>query len=236
MPDDNQNFRLAYVVDDDAAVRRSLALLLRSVGFAVEVFESGEAFLRAAAASAPGGGLPFGCVLLDLRMPGMDGLAVQREMAERGLALPVVVVTAHGDVPLAVQAMRAGASNFIEKPYGGEAIIQAAEAALARGQEERARARDAAGAAARVAALSPREADVLRGLVAGRQNKVIARDLGISPRTVEIHRANLMGKLGVSSLSEAVCGSLWPRASRQRRLRPGPAAARVDRGRASARR
>jgi two-component system, LuxR family, response regulator FixJ len=194
---------LAYVVDDDAAVRRSLALLLRSVGFAVQAFESGEAFLRAAAAFGPGGP-PFGCVLLDLRMPGMDGLAVQREMGERGLGLPVVVVTAHGDVPLAVQAMRAGASDFIEKPYGGDAIIQAAEAALARGGEDQARTREAAEAAALVAALTARERDVLSGLLAGRQNKVIARDLGISPRTVEIHRANLMGKLGVRSLSEAL--------------------------------
>ena len=198
MPGDG---RVVHVVDDDAAVRRSLALLLRSAGFAVEVHESGDMFLRAAAAP---GGLRFGCVLLDLRMPGTDGLAVQREMAARGLGLPVVVVTAHGDVPLAVQAMRAGASDFIEKPYGGEAIIRAADAALARGEEERARAREAAEAAARVSALSPREADVLRGLVAGRQNKVIARDLGISPRTVEIHRANLMEKLAAGSLSEAV--------------------------------
>lgn len=207
MPDDDAGSggrRVAHVVDDDAAVRRSLALLLRSVGFSVRAYESGEAFLEAAEAAAPGGGLPFGCVLLDLRMPGMDGLAVQREMAVRGLGLPVVVVTAHGDVPLAVQAMRAGASDFIEKPYGGDAIIQAAEAALARGDEDRARAREAAEAAARVAALTPREADVLRGLLAGRQNKVIARDLGISPRTVEIHRANLMDKLGVQSLSEAL--------------------------------
>jgi two-component system response regulator FixJ len=193
--------RVVHVVDDDGAVRRSLALLLRSAGFTVETHESGDVFLRAAAAP---GGLRFGCVLLDLQMPGMDGLAVQREMAARGLGLPVVVVTAHGDVPLAVQAMRAGASDFIEKPYVGEAIIQAADAALARGEEVRARAREAAEAAARVAALTPREADVLRRLVAGRQNKVIARDLGISPRTVEIHRANLMERLGASSLSEAV--------------------------------
>ena len=206
MPDDDAGLgrKVAHVVDDDAAVRRSLALLLRSAGFSVQVHESGEAFLKAAEAAAPAGGLPFGCVLLDLRMPGMDGIAVQREMAARGLGLPVVVVTAHGDVPLAVQAMRAGASDFIEKPYGGEAIIQAAEAALARGDEDRARTREAAEAAARVAALTAREADVLRGLLAGRQNKVIARDLGISPRTVEIHRANLMDKLGVQSLSEAL--------------------------------
>ncbi len=175
--------RVAYVVDDEPTVRD---------------FDCGDAFLRAAAT------LPFGCVLLDLRMPGMDGLAVQREMAARGVKLPVVVVTAHGDVALAVQAMKAGACDFIEKPYDAEVILQAAEAALARGDEERARTRDAAEAAPRIAALTPREAEVLQGLVAGRSNKVIAFDLGVSSRTVEIHRANLMTKLGARSLSEAV--------------------------------
>lgn len=190
--------RVAYVVDDEATVRRSLALLLRSDGFSVRDFDGGDAFLRAAAA------LPFGCVLLDLRMPGMDGLAVQREMAARGLKLPVVVVTAHGDIALAVQAMKAGACDFIEKPYDDEVILHAAEAALARGDEERARVRDAEEAGARIAALTPRETEVLRGLVAGRSNKVIAFDLGVSPRTVELHRANMMAKLGVRSLSEAV--------------------------------
>lgn len=190
--------RVAYVVDDEPTVRRSLALLLRSADFTVQDFDCGEAFLRAVAT------LPFGCVLLDLRMPGMDGLAVQREMAARKVKLPVVVVTAHGDVALAVQAMKAGACDFIEKPYDAEVILQAAEAALARGDEERARTRDAAEAASRIAALTPREAEVLQGLVAGRPNKIIAFDLGVSPRTVEIHRANLMGKLGARSLSEAV--------------------------------
>ena len=191
--------RVAYVVDDESTVRRSLALLLRSVGFAVRDFDRGEAFLHSTE-----GGLPFGCVLLDLRMPGMDGLAVQREMAARGVTLPVVVVTAHGDVALAVQAMKAGACDFIEKPYDAETILQAVEAALARGDEERARTRDAQDAAARVAVLTPREVEVLQGLVAGRPNKIIAFDLGVSPRTVEIHRANVMAKLGARSLSEAV--------------------------------
>lgn len=196
MPDDAP---VAYVVDDDGAVRRSLALLLCSAGFAVEAYESGGAFLMAASR-----GLRYGCVLLDVRMPGMDGLAVQREMAARGLSLPVVIVTAHGDVSLAVQAMRAGASDFIEKPYESEAILLAAATALARGDEARARDRQAAEAATRVAMLAPRELEVLRGLVAGRPNKVIAYDLGINPRTVEIYRASLMDKLGAGSLPEAV--------------------------------
>lgn len=190
--------RVAYVVDDEPTVRRSLAVLLRSADFTVQDFDCGEAFLRAAAS------LPFGCVLLDLRMPGMDGLAVQRGMAAQGIKLPVVVVTAHGDVALAVQAMKAGACDFIEKPYDADVILQAAEAALARGDEERARARDAEEAASRVAALTPREAEVLQGLVAGQPNKIIAFDLGVSPRTVEVHRAKLMAKLGARSLSETV--------------------------------
>ena len=196
MPDD----RIAYVVDDEASVRRSLALLLGSAGFTVRDFASGDAFLHAAAANA----LPFGCVLLDLRMPGLDGLAVQRALTARGVRLPVVIVTAHGDIQLAVQAIKAGACDFVEKPYAADAIIQATEAALVRGDEERARARDGDDAAARVAALTPREVDVLQGLVAGRQNKVIAFNLGLSVRTVEVHRANLMTKLNARSLSEAV--------------------------------
>ena len=191
--------RNAYVVDDDSAVRRSLALLLRSAGFAVQAFESGDRFLRAAVH-----GLPFGCVLLDIRMPGMDGLVLQQALLERGMRLPVVIVTAHADVPLAVQAMKAGACDFVEKPYTAEAILQAMEAALGRDREEHARVRERVEAAARVGALSPRERDVILGLVAGRPHKIIAHDLGLSPRTVEIHRANALAKLHASSLSGAV--------------------------------
>lgn len=190
--------RVAHVVDDEAPVRRSLGLLLRAAGFQVHLHGSGEAFLH----EAPR--LPFGCVLLDSRMPGLDGLGVLRAMAARGLRLPVVVVTAHGDVPLAVQAMKAGACDFIEKPCGGAELIGAARAALVRGDEEMARRREAQEAASRLGALSRREAEVLAGLVAGKQNKVIALELGLSHRTVEIHRANVMARLGARSLSEAV--------------------------------
>ena len=193
--------RLAYVVDDEGAVRRSLALLLRSAGFSARAFEFGEAFLHAVSSTPD---MEFGCVLLDLRMPGLDGLEVQRELRARGFTLPVVIVTAHGDVPLAVQAMRAGAADFIEKPYDDKAILRATEAALARGDEELARAKGAAEAIARLATLTVRESDVLAALVAGGTNKEIARALGISYRTVEIHRARLMEKLGVRNLSEAV--------------------------------
>jgi two-component system response regulator FixJ len=186
---------LAYVIDDEAAVRRSLALLLGSAGYAVETFEGGEAFLRRAES-----GLPFGCILLDVRMPGTDGVAVQREMTARGLRHPIVVITAHGDVPLAVRMMKAGACDMLQKPFSGDTLLRAAAAAVARRDE----AEEAQAAGQRIATLSPRETDVLRGLVAGRQNKIIALDLGISPRTVEIHRANLMTKLQVRSLPEAV--------------------------------
>jgi two-component system, LuxR family, response regulator FixJ len=191
--------KMVHIVDDEAVVRRSLALLLQSASLECQSHASGEAFLQAA-----GAGLPFGCVLLDIRMPGLDGLGVLHEMAKRGLQLPVVVVTGHGDVPLAVDAMKAGACDFVEKPYTADTILAAVEAALRRSDEAMERAREEAEAAARVASLTPRETEVLQGLLAGRQNKVIAIDLGLSPRTVEIHRANLMSKLGVSSLSEAV--------------------------------
>jgi two-component system response regulator FixJ len=191
--------RRAYVVDDDDAVRRSLGLLLGSAGYAVQVFEAGDTFLKTASA-----GWPLGCVLLDLRMPRMDGIEVQHAMTARRMPHPVIVITAHGDVPQAVQAMKAGACDFIEKPFDGEAILRAMEAAMEDCLSTEADARGAAEAAARISALSRREEEVLRGVVAGRRNKMIAQDLCISPRTVEIHRGNMMAKLGVGSLSEAV--------------------------------
>ncbi|MFC7478154.1 response regulator transcription factor [Dankookia sp. GCM10030260] len=213
MPDEGSAMRVVHVVDDEAVVRRSLTLLLRAAGVEVRAHESGVAFLHAAEAN-----LPFGCVLLDIRMPGLDGLAVLREMATRGLRLPVVIVTAHGDVRLAVEAMKAGACEFVEKPYAAASIMAAVETALGRGDETLERAREATEAAARIATLTPRETEVLHGLVAGRQNKVIALDLGLSPRTVEIHRANLMAKLRAGSLSEAV------RIALAAGLEPAPAA------------
>src|SRR3954452_16341509 len=189
----------AYIVDDEPAVRASLGLLLRGEGFSTREFETGDAFLEAAGAR-----LGFGCVLLDMRMPGRDGLTGQREMGNRRVRLPVVMITAHGDVPLAVSAMKEGVCDFVEKPYTGDMILRAARAASAQGAEECARAMEADAAAERLAALSPRELEVLGGLLAGLSNKVVAYDLGISPRTVEVHRANVMVKLGTRSLSGAV--------------------------------
>jgi two-component system response regulator FixJ len=197
MPDDSQE--TAYIVDDEPAVRASLGLLVRGEGFSTREFETGDSFLEAADA-----GLQFGCVLLDLRMPGRDGLAVQSHMRARRIRLPVVIITAHGDIPLAVRAMKEGVCDFVEKPYTGEMILRAARAAWSQGAEECARAMEADAAAEQLATLSPRELDVLRGLLAGLSNKVVAFDLGISPRTVEVHRANVMAKLGTRSLSGAV--------------------------------
>ncbi len=187
-----------YLVDDEAAVRRSVSFMLKTAGYAVEAFESGEAFLKAAPGLAPG------CVLLDIRLGGIDGLEVQQILRERGIMVPVIIITGHGDVGLAVRAMKAGAVDFIEKPFEkAQAIAAIDQALLYNDGRERLQAM-AQTAQTRLNALTPRERDVLDGLVDGRANKVIAYDLGISPRTVEIHRANLMTKLGVASLSDAL--------------------------------
>ena len=190
--------RLVHVVDDEDAVRRSVGFLLRTSGFDVQSHASGVAFLKEVKAAEPG------CVLLDVRMPEIDGLEVQQQMAQRGVGWPVVILTGHGDVPIAVQAMKAGAVDFLEKPFDKASLLRALTAGFAIFDRHDAAAASAQEAATRIAALTPREQDVLRGLADGLPNKTIAFDLGISPRTVEVHRANLMTKLGVHSLSEAL--------------------------------
>ena len=190
--------RLVHLVDDDEAIRRSAAFMLKTSGFRVQIYESGDQLLKGALSLDPG------CVLLDIRMPGMDGLEVQQALKERGVGLPVVIMTGHGDVTLAVQAMKAGAVDFIEKPFEKAVLLGAIDQAfsrLERSAEARERAKEAE---VQLNALTPREREVLDGLAQGFPNKTIAYDLGISPRTVEIHRANLMTKLGVKSLSEAL--------------------------------
>jgi two-component system response regulator FixJ len=187
-----------YVVDDDEAIRRSLSFLLKTSGFAVTLFDGGLPFLKDAA------DLPQGCVLLDVRMPDMDGLEVQRELRARGVMLPVVIMTGHGDVDMAVAAMKAGASDFIEKPFDKQSLLACIEAARKQSIAARGASARAQEAQARLNVLTDRERDVLDGLVEGLPNKSIAYDLGISPRTVEIHRANLMQKLEVKSLAEAL--------------------------------
>ena len=187
-----------YVVDDDEAIRRSLSFMLKTSGFAVALFEGGLPFLKEAADLEPG------CVLLDVRMPDMDGLAVQRELRARGIMLPVVIMTGHGDIDMAVTAMKAGASDFIEKPFEKAALLGCVDAARRIAVADRGASARAEDARARLNVLTDREREVLDGLVDGLPNKTIAFDLGISPRTVEIHRANLMQKLEVKSLAEAL--------------------------------
>lgn len=190
--------RIVYLVDDDEAIRRSAGFMLKTSGFLVRSFPSGVELLKDAKELEPG------CILLDIRMPGMDGLQVQQALRDRGIGFPVIVMTGHGDVGVAVQAMKGGAVDFIEKPFEKAVLLSAMDEGFARiEQSGRSRAR-AEEARVRLQALTRREHDVLEGLVRGHPNKTIAYDLEISPRTVEIHRANLMSKLEVSSLSEAL--------------------------------
>jgi two-component system, LuxR family, response regulator FixJ len=193
--------RTVHVIDDEEAVRRAIAILLRSAGIAVQTHPSGLAFLDALS------NLGAGCVLSDVRMPGLDGLELLRRLRDRSIRWPVIIMTAHGDIPTAVRALKAGAVDFIEKPFDDNDLLTVIEAAFATAEEPESlgRSRMAANQAAeRVAALSPREREVLELLVAGRTNKGIARDLGLSPRTVEVHRARLMERLGVGSFAEVV--------------------------------
>ena len=190
--------RLVHVVDDDDAVRRSVGFALKTSGVEVRVYDSGGALLKAAPELEPG------CILLDIRMPGMDGLEVQEALKAKGVTLPVIIMTGHGDVSLAVRAMKAGAIDFIEKPFEKAVLLAAIEQGASRLDHSAANAREANEAAVKLRLLTSREREVLDGLAKGLPNKSIAYDLGISPRTVEIHRSNLMGKLGVKSLSEAL--------------------------------
>ena len=190
--------KVVHLVDDDDSVRRSVGFMLKTSGHQVESYSSGAELLKQAKA------LDAGCILLDIRMPGMDGLEVQETLRQQGVTLPIIILTGHGDVPLSVRAMKAGAIDFIEKPFEKQVLLAALEAgfdALERSDSGREKAKDAA---VRLQVLTPREREVLDGLAEGLPNKTIAYDLGISPRTVEIHRANLMTKLGVRSLSEAL--------------------------------
>lgn len=194
----NADQRLVHVVDDDTSIRRSVSFVLKTSGHQVQAFESGIELLK------KGARLESGCILLDIRMPGMDGLEVQQALQEQGVALPVIIMTGHGDVSLAVKAMKAGAVDFIEKPFDKDSLLASLDEGFRRLERKEAtddRKRDAE---VQLQGLTDRERDVLDGLAQGLPNKTIAYDLGISPRTVEIHRANLMSKLGARSLSEAL--------------------------------
>ena len=189
--------RLVHIIDDEDSVRASIGFMLQTTGYAVRPWASGAAFLRELRTAEPG------CILLDIRMPEIDGLQVQQQLAERGVAMPVIVLTGHGDVTIAVKAMRSGAIDFLEKPFEADRLLAALDKAFERMAETNGASRTA-DARTLLASLSMREREVLEGLAAGYPNKTIADDLGISPRTVEVHRANLMQKLGARSLSEAL--------------------------------
>jgi two-component system response regulator FixJ len=190
--------RLVHLVDDEEAIRMSAGFLLRTNGFIVKSYVSGVAFLAAADRETPG------CVLLDIRMPELDGLEVQRRLSERGIEMPVIMLTGHGDIALAVRAIKAGAVEFLEKPFQKAALLAAIEEAFRRIDDTDRVQLDAAEAVVRLAALTAREGDVLQGIVKGQPNKITAFDLGISTRTVEAHRAALMVKLHARSLSEVL--------------------------------
>jgi two-component system, LuxR family, response regulator FixJ len=187
-----------HVIDDDEAVRESIDFLLRSAGLSVRTYESAASFLDAAPKIAAG------CIITDVRMPGLSGIDLLRRLQEMQIRLPVIVITGHGDVPLAVEAMKCGAVDFLEKPFDDEVLVASVRSALNRSEESAAVESERAEIRARIAALTQRERDVLEGLVAGHPNKIIAFKLEISPRTVEIYRANLMTKMKAGSLSELV--------------------------------
>lgn len=192
------NDAVVHVVDDDLAVRQSLSFLLATDGLPVRLHESASAFLDKIE------GTPKGCIVTDVRMPGIDGIEFLRRLKTRGFAVPVIVMTGHADVPLAVEAMKEGAVDFIEKPFGDEHFLKTVRAALERSTRDTRHDGEVAAVQERLCSLSERERQVLEGLVAGKANKVIAHDLGISPRTVEIYRSNVMTKMQARSLPELV--------------------------------
>jgi len=189
---------IVYIVDDDDEVRESLADLVDSVGLATETFPNAAAFLSRFSDDQRG------CLLLDIRMPGMSGLELQQTLEDRGSRLPVIFITGHGDVPMAVAAMRRGAVDFIEKPYRDQELLDRINAAVELGQRRQDEQAEVEAIAKRYATLTPREREVMGLIVQGQANKVIALDLGLSQRTVEVHRARVMEKMGVRSLAQLV--------------------------------
>ncbi|MEO8061299.1 MAG: response regulator [Pseudomonadota bacterium] len=187
-----------FVVDDDDAVRNSLRLLLKSAGLISEVAASAQEFLSNYDAAHPG------CLVLDVRMPGMSGLEMQHELNLRGATIPVIFITGHGDIPMAVEAMQHGAFDFLQKPFRDQELLDRVQRALSRDTEYRARLRQTGRIRERLASLSPREREVLDLVAQGKANKMVAGDLGVSQRTVEIHRAHVMQKMEAGSLAELV--------------------------------
>jgi two-component system response regulator FixJ len=192
------NDAIVHVIDDDHGVRESMCFLLASEGLAVRAHDSADAFLTKVTS------VPTGCVVSDIRMPGTDGIELLRRMKAKGWRVPVIIMTGHADVPLAVEAMKEGAVDFVEKPFDDERLLSTVRAALERGVSAAQQDAETGEIRRRLATLSEREGQVLQGLVAGKANKVIAYDLEISHRTVEIYRANVMTKMKAGSLSELV--------------------------------
>ena len=193
-----QSADVVHVIDDDEAMRKSLAFLLRVAKIEVQTYESAMSFLNALSKIRPG------CIVTDVRMPGLSGIDLLKRLQQTKLNMPVIVITGHGDVSLAVEAMKCGAVDFLEKPFDDEVLLAAIRSALNARATEAAQNANRAGIQEKLGTLSNREKDVLDGLVAGKSNKIIAFDLGISARTVEIYRANVMTKMGASSLSDLV--------------------------------
>jgi two-component system response regulator FixJ len=188
---------LVHVIDDDDAARESLEFLLKSAKIDVRTYDSANAFLQSVSGD-------MGCIVTDVRMPGLSGVDLLRQLKARGSTMPVIVITGHGDIQLAVEAMKIGASDFLEKPFDDEVLIASVKSALGQMEKDAKREIERANLNDRILSLSARERDVLEGLIAGKPNKIIAFDLGISPRTVEIYRANVMTKMDAGSLSELV--------------------------------
>jgi two-component system response regulator FixJ len=189
---------LVHVIDDDEAARQSLEFLLRSARIEVRTYDSAMAFLEIVP------NINSGCIITDVRMPEMSGVDLLRRLKDLQIGIPVIVITGHGDVQLAVEAMKTGAADFLEKPFDDDVLLASVQSALTRGEKDAQRDAERSELKERLAMLSNREREVLEGLVAGHPNKIIAYDLGISPRTVEIYRSNVMTKMKASSLSELV--------------------------------
>lgn len=189
---------VVYLVDDDRGIRDSLRWLAESVGLKLVAFASAQEFLDAYPVDSPG------CLLLDVRMPGMSGLELQEKLKSDGLEIPVIILTGHADVPMAVRAMKSGAIDFIEKPFSDQLLLDQINLALEKDAKRRAKKTEHAELIKRVESLSPRERTVMLGVVAGKSNKAIASELGLSQKTVEVHRANVMAKVRASSVAELV--------------------------------
>ena len=189
---------LVHIIDDDADIRESLKMLLAASGYVAETFESAHAFLESTAPNKPG------CAIVDVQMPGMNGLALQRELNARQSPIQVIIMTGHGDIPIAVEAMKAGAVDFLEKPFNDDVLLNSVKGAIARATSAIDHAKESGDATTRLGSLTERERQVLDMIVAGKANKVIAYELSISPRTVEIHRARVMEKMAAGNLADLV--------------------------------